>query len=250
MRKLLCTVAIAAGLLSAGQAAADTAFTLNGADGFSNGSWSFGEIFTVGAEAITVNALGAYDHNGDGFVSDGGIEVGIFRESDDALLVSTFVQSGNTLFNNFRYAAISDLVLNANTAYRVVAVSRSDLYNIFEGQTVHPAITRSGYGYCSTTALTSCDAQSGGERVWMANFQFNGGGGGVVPEPSTWAMMIRASAPRARWSVRVAGRPPRPDHSTRRPSRDAPAERRGRLSFSTDLPGRAARIFGASAGSR
>jgi hypothetical protein len=185
----ICAGAAAALALgaAAGPAAAETAFTLTDPFAFSNGSWSFGEIFTVGADPITVSALGAYDAGGDGFVSDGGIEVGIFREADDALLVSTFVQSSDTLLDDFRYASISDVVLNSNTAYRVVAVSRSDLYNSNQGYTVNPAITLTGTGYCSTTVLTSCDSNDASGVLFMANFQF---GAGAVPEPSTWALMI------------------------------------------------------------
>ena len=116
----------------------------------------------------------------------GGIPVGIFRESDGALLASTILTNGDPLSANFRYQAISSLVLVANTSYRVVAVNRDDLYNIAPSFTVDPAITRTGYGYCRTTSLTSCNNFRGSERVWMANFQFSGG----VPEPATWALMI------------------------------------------------------------
>jgi hypothetical protein len=173
----------AVALTGMGQAHAGTAFTLTSPTSFSNGSWSFGEIFTVGAQNISVTALGAFDAGGDGFVSTGGIPVGIFRESDGALLVSTNVTSGDSLSAFYRYASISPLTLLSGISYRVVAVSESDLYNVDLGFTVDPAITRSGYGYCSTTTLTKCDANTGDERVWMANFQFDNGGGSQVPEP-------------------------------------------------------------------
>jgi len=186
MRNLFMTAVLASSVILATPVLAATAFTLTSTSDFRNSSWSFGEIFTVGSSNITVNSLGAYDAGGDGFVTAGGIPVGIFRESDGALLASTNVTGSDPLIANFRYQAISSLVLVANTSYRVVAVNRDDLYNIATAFTVDPAITRTGYGYCNTTSLTSCNNIGGSERVWMANFQFNGG----VPEPATWALMI------------------------------------------------------------
>lgn len=144
-------------------------------DPFRNDSWSFGEIFTVGTTDIEVTALGAYDAGGDGFTTSGGIPVGIFRESDDSLLVSTFVQSTSSLIGHYRFASISPIILSANTSYRAVAVNRDDLYNIQTATPnfVDPRITWNSYGYCRTTALTSCDDFTGSERTWMANFQLD-----------------------------------------------------------------------------
>jgi PEP-CTERM motif len=184
MKKFLSAAIFTALVLSCPrEAKASIAFSLPSTSDFRNSSWSFGEIFTVGASNISVTALGAYDAGLDGFISVGGIPVGIFRESDDALLASGFVNSGDTLIDNFRYVAISPLVLLSGVSYRVVAVNLSDLYNVAFGQIVDPAITRTGYGYCNTTALTSCDNFTGSERVWMANFQF--GPSAAVPEPLT-----------------------------------------------------------------
>jgi hypothetical protein len=171
-----------------GQVYASTAFTLPNPGSFRNNTWSFGEIFTVGAQSLSVTALGAYDQGGDGFVTAGGIPVGIFRESDHALLVSTLVTSGNTLSANFRYATISPLTLLSGVSYRVVAVNESDNYNLDSSFSVDPAITRSGFGYCQTSVLTSCDVFTGNSPVWMANFQFSPAGQAQVPEPLSVAL--------------------------------------------------------------
>lgn len=95
-----------------------------------------------------------------GFFTQGGIPVGIFRESDDELLASTFVLSEDPLIDAFRYHALEDpLVLLSGVDYRVVAVNRDDLYNIRQGFITNPLITRTGYGYCRTRFLISCDDQ-------------------------------------------------------------------------------------------
>ena len=171
-----------------GQAHAATVFTLPSPSNFGNGDWSFGEIFTVGPQNITVTALGAYDANGDGFTTPGGIPVGIFQESDGALLTSTFVISSDPLSAYFRYASIAPLTLLSGVSYRVVADNEDDLYNADSNFTVDPAITGTGNGYCNTSTLTSCNDFSGSEEIWMANFQFDtsvsqGSGDGQTPEP-------------------------------------------------------------------
>jgi hypothetical protein len=153
-------------------AAATPVFSVPSPIAYRNNSWSFGEIFTVGDKDISVTALGAFDAGLDGFVSTGGIPVGIFRESDGALLASAFVQSGDTLIDNFRYTDITPLTLLAGTSYRVVAVNLDDPYNSSRDFDIDPAITRSGYGYCLTSVLTSCDVYTGADYLWMANFLF------------------------------------------------------------------------------
>jgi hypothetical protein len=187
MRNKLFAGALALTLSAAAQAAPVSAWEVTDPSGFRNGSWSFGDIFTVGANNITVTALGAIDIGLDGFVTTAGIPVGIFRESDDTLLVSTVVTGSDALVGNYRFADIPDLVLLANTTYRVVAVNLDDLYNIATStpSVVDSRITWNSYGYCATTSLTSCDGFTGNERTWMANMQIDDGGGGVIPEPGS-----------------------------------------------------------------
>ena len=192
MTKIASWLVLVTGVLTfLGQAQANTAFALSSPNEFRNNAWSFGDIFTVGAQDIYVTALGAYDDNGDGFVTPGGIPVGIFRESDNALLASVFVTSGDPLSASFRYVSISPLTLLAGESYRVVADNESDNYNFSTNLTVDPAITFNGYGYCQTTALTSCNAFTGSDIVWMANFQFNAG---TSPVPEPVSMLLTGSA--------------------------------------------------------
>jgi hypothetical protein len=151
------------------------AFALPSPTPFTNGSWAFGEIFTVGPNPITVLSLGIYDAGGNGFVS-GSIPVGLYRESDGALLVSTTVSSTDTLVAGFRYKTITPIVLQPGAQYRVVGVSLSDQYNIDLNFTVRPDITRIGYGYVSSTTLVRGSSFLGSERIWFSNFQYQVGG--------------------------------------------------------------------------
>jgi hypothetical protein len=173
---------------AAGRVTADTAFTLPTPVPFRNSNWSFGEIFTVGAQNIRVTALGAYDAGLDGFVTPGGIPAGIFRESDQALLVSTNVLSTDPITGNFRFHTIAPLTLLSGVQYRVVANNEQDLYNIDLAFTVSPLITRQGYGYGMTPNLEFLNNFTGNERVWMANFQFEVGQA-VVPEPASLTLL-------------------------------------------------------------
>jgi hypothetical protein len=162
-------------------------FDVPSPDPFRNDSWAFGEIFRVGPQSITVTALGAFDDFGDGFITPGGIPVGIFRESDGVLLTSVNVLSTDPLVSSYRYASITPLVLFSGQDYRVVAVNRDDNYNVSTTFSVHPAVTFLGYGYVDTTNLVALSDHTGTERVWMANLEFDAEGG-VIPEPGTYAL--------------------------------------------------------------
>lgn len=184
---LLLATAILIGC-AATPAKAQTAFGLPSPTAFRNSSWAFGEIFTVGPANIVVTALGALDTGGDGFVTPGGIPVGIFLESNGTLLTSTFVTSADPLTDNFRFANIAPLVLSAGVQYRVVAVNRDDTYNTDLNFTVNPFITRNGYGYGETTELSVLNNFTGSERIWMSNFRADSFPPNAAPEPGTLAL--------------------------------------------------------------
>jgi hypothetical protein len=148
------------------------AFAIPAPSNFRNSSWSFGQIFTVGARPLTVFSLGAYDANGDGFVSSSPLPVGIYRESDGALLVSATVSSADTLVNGFRYKSIAPLTLLAGVTYRVVGVNLDDLYNISGSFTVRPDLTSTSYGYANSTTLVNSNSFTGTGILWFANFQY------------------------------------------------------------------------------
>src|SRR2546429_432337 len=81
--------------------AASVAWEVIGDIGSTSSTSSFGERFTVGSSNIIVTSLGVFDHNGDGLVTFGGVPVGIFRESDGALLTSTFVLTTDSLVGHY-----------------------------------------------------------------------------------------------------------------------------------------------------
>lgn len=181
-------LALAAPVVASAQS---IAWEIDNPSPFRNGSWSFGDIFTVGSQNLTVTGLGAFDANLDGFTTQGGIQVGIYDELTSALLVSTNVLSSDPLINNYRFSSITPLSLISGSQYRVVALNGSDLYNITTGtpNSVNSSITWDRYGYCSSATLQKCDQHTGTERTWMANLQFSSVDN-AVPEPATWAMML------------------------------------------------------------
>jgi hypothetical protein len=193
-RDALSVIAVAVGFSFAQEAGAALAWTFTAPSEFRNDSYSFGEVFTVGPNDITVTALGAYDAGLNGFLTpseSGGIPAGIYNETTNALLASTNVLGTDPLANHFRFHAIAPLVLLAGQTYRVVAVNELDLYNITDFQeVVNPAITRLRHGACATTTLTKCDDFADIEPLFFANFQFDVAAS--VPEPATLGLMALA----------------------------------------------------------
>jgi hypothetical protein len=173
------------------QAVPVSAWELSSVSPLRNDAWSFNDMFTVGSGNITVSSLGALDVGLDGFVTARGIQVGLYRESDQALLASTVVLSTDALSGNYRFSNIADIQLLANTAYRVVAANNDDSYNILTGtpSVVDSRISWDGYGYCQSNTITFCNNFSGTERTWLANFQLDNGATGSVPEPSSLALI-------------------------------------------------------------
>jgi hypothetical protein len=175
---------------SSSQAAPGQAWEANAPIAFTNGSFSFSDVFTVGATSLILTSLGAIDLGSSGFVSAGGIPVGLYREADHVLLASTRVTSSDPLIGHYRYSDISDILLSANTQYRVVAVSLNDLYNIASPtpNSVDPRITWNRYGYCSSTVLVSCDNSTGTGFTWMGNMLLDSNTT-QVPEPGSLALV-------------------------------------------------------------
>ena len=171
---------------AAGQARAGQAWTISGTSDYRNDSWAFGELFTVGASNINVTALGAYDADGDGFTTPGGIPVGIYDETTNTLLASTNVLSGDPLVDGFRYDTIPTLTLLAGHQYDVVAVNEEDLYNIGQASlVVDPSVTLDGFRYSQSTVLTDSSTGpfvGGSDPIWMSDFQISPA---AVPEPAT-----------------------------------------------------------------
>lgn len=153
---------------------------------WTNGSWSFGTIFTVGSDDILITSLGAYDFGANGFTSNS-IQVGIYDELSGSLLSSANVLSSDTLIGTYRYANITNLLLTAGSKFRLVAVSANDSYDLtFSDDAFHSAFKVNGYGYCSSTTLRACNTNTEGDYS-MGNFLFNVAGQTApsVPAPAT-----------------------------------------------------------------
>lgn len=174
--------------LAVGTAHATPFRTLTGAiQDYTNGSWSFNTIFTVGDKDVSVFSLGAYDAGKNGFASST-IQVGLFSEATKTLLSSVNVRSTDALDGDYRYAAIDRLTLQSGMTYRLVAVSGVDAYVLRSATSVFdPAFTRISYGYCSSSTLTVCSSIMDGD-YGMGNFRF-GAAPAAVPEPGSLALL-------------------------------------------------------------
>ncbi len=183
MKKLLISTLIALASTQAGATVFRTVDPFNST--YTNGSWSFGTIFTVGASDVTVTSLGAFDAGHDGFTSNS-IQVGVFNNGN-TLLASAVVQSSDNLLGDYRYASIANLVLQSGQQYRLVAVSDQDLYSFF-GTTFSSDFTLNGYGYCSSNTLQACNSYQEFD-YGMGNFQYTlGTASNTVPEPTSLAL--------------------------------------------------------------
>lgn len=182
----------AASFASEGRARADVIYNVTAPNAVNNvTSWAFGQVFTVGALDISVTSLGAYDAFGDGFLTPGGISVGIYRESDAMLLASTLVTSSDILSGGFRFASIAPLLLSAGEQYRVVAVSGDDAYNTSSLFTTSPLVSSDGYAYGASSVLAFLNTFTNAgtqDNVWMANFQATAANVSAAPEPSALAL--------------------------------------------------------------
>ncbi|MGD9765170.1 MAG: hypothetical protein AB7V27_15815 [Candidatus Binatia bacterium] len=104
--------------------------------------------------AVTVSALGVYDHQRDGL--DFAIPVGLY-DSSCALLASAMIPAGTgaVLRNGYRYLGISPLVLASGQIFRIAAVMHCDDYtpgfNSLTNVSIDPSLTavmtrRMGFG--------------------------------------------------------------------------------------------------------
>jgi hypothetical protein len=190
-KSILIKTALASMLILSSASHSALLYEVNGNPGSSNGSWSFGQIFTVGSSDLFVSGLGAFDDAGNGFVTSGGIGVNLYLESDDSLLASTFALSSDNLVNSYRVSSIGEVVLTAGETYRVAAASGSDKYYTSTSFSTSPDITSFSFGYCPSTVTITCDSYSGDYSAWMANLEYSMASSVIesVPEPSILALM-------------------------------------------------------------
>ena len=165
----------------------------------SPGSEYSGAQFTLGFEFSVssgqmLTALGAYDSGADGLA--GAADVGLWDTSGN-LLASAVVPAGTggTLDGLFRFTSIAPFALVGGTHYVVGAFEPSDnASSLGTGQggtgSINPLVTiyedrfsnfNSAFSYADTS-----DGNLGG--AWLGgNFEL---GGGSVPEPASWALML------------------------------------------------------------
>ena len=86
---------------------------------------ALGQDFEVN-QTITVSALGAFDSNADGFLSDITVSLFDLANTTAALATATLSGAGAILEGQYRYQSIADLTLGPGT-YSVVAVGYSNL---------------------------------------------------------------------------------------------------------------------------
>lgn len=165
----------------------------NGVD-YAESDYSTGTRFLVGSSPLDVTHLGYWDYGADGIESAGGIEVGIYRVSDQQLIVSGTIASGTDapLANGFRWLTLgSTVTLDANTQYIVASYngSASDVQKLVIASevTVNSTVTLQGAYYNFTPiplGLHYPDLvdtwRPGADGNIGATFQFD-----VVPEPQT-----------------------------------------------------------------
>ncbi|PKG81357.1 PEP-CTERM sorting domain-containing protein [Colwellia sp. 75C3] len=174
-----------------GTAHATPLYSVSSPIGDTYGNLSYGEIFTVGSQDLTVTALGAYDHDQDGFLTIGGIQVGLYLESDGSLLTSASVQSSDALDGLFRFSDIANLTLLSGEQYRIVADTGLDQYNVAEGSaTFDSRVTSNGYMQCGDNKQFCTNGSTGMGYTLMANLQFSDSASGPtpVPEPMSFGL--------------------------------------------------------------
>jgi hypothetical protein len=159
----------------AGQAVDFTSVNNN----FTNGAWSLGWRFTVGADPITVSSLGFYDDFKDGLTERH--DVGIYTEFGK-LLASTTVTTADPLTNFFRYHDITALTLDANTTYRIAAETGGENYTWnTNGFKVDPSITYRDSRYTLSNTLVFPTDTDDAIGYFGPNFNL----APQVPEPAT-----------------------------------------------------------------
>jgi hypothetical protein len=149
---------------------------------FTNGQWSLGFEFKVGATDLVVTGLGFYDDLGDGLTESH--EVGIF-DSALNLVVSGTVTNADSLSGHFRYTSATAL-LQAGEVYQVVATTGSENYTWNpEGFIVAPDITYLRNVYTSSNTLVPGFSSDGGVNGYFgANFTYE-----PVPEPASMVVL-------------------------------------------------------------
>lgn len=182
-------------LLTAASASASTIALTGWSGGGAATSGSdqlYGWYFDTSAP-ISITDLGVFDNGSDGLALSH--DVGIYRVSDQALLVSATVPSGSagTLLNGFRYTSISPYALTAGSYVIVMTMPSGNADNQYINTstptTSSPvAYVESAFGAASGLVYPDQPPGTFNEGMFGPNFQFNAA---QVPEPST-AILLAA----------------------------------------------------------
>lgn len=144
---------------------------------------------------IRVTALGWYDHEHDGF-HNGSHAVGMFRTSDESLLVDALIESDSALEGDYRYESVASTLLTAGEDYIVAGfdpAGAGDRYPVgadLENMNLHPQLSFQHEVSEEAASLVFPDQLFDLTSPWHlpANFQFT-----VVPEPHSGALALAAA---------------------------------------------------------
>jgi hypothetical protein len=190
LRVLFCVTAIFLTFFtsaSVAQAQTTAVTNITGASTALNADFSLGWEFTPTSNLL-VNQLGVFDENSNGLSSSH--QVGIFRVSDQALVASTVVSTGNTLDSGFRYANITPTVLTSGQNYIVAALYTTAGVDRFmfdsTSFTTSSALTFVTPRFSNTSSFVFPTTSFPGPKGYFsANFKF-----AVAPEPGTLAFLM------------------------------------------------------------
>ncbi len=151
---------------------------------------TLGWAFDLNTE-VTLGRLGFFDSNQDGLAE--AHDVGIWTSAGD-LVASATVPSGTSgsLLGNYRYVNVPSVQLPVGSYVVGAHFGDGSLDLFLQGSTsitTDPFVEYSGRaGDGPGFVFPAPNVQTGGTDFTAPNFQFN-----VIPEPSTWCLLLMAS---------------------------------------------------------
>jgi hypothetical protein len=201
--KTMMTAALAAATMTIAPAPATADTAINGWTGARFSNPGYDEVFTYGwtftpTTALTLVSLGVYDDGRDGLIV--AHDVGLW-DSSGTLLTSTTIGAGTAsgLIGDFRYNAVAGLTLAAGATYTIGTTHYAlggDRYQFAPSSVDADSRigfiggVRSDILYGTTSPGLIFPTLSPNTGRFGPNFLFDAAGGGAVPEPATWALMI------------------------------------------------------------
>ncbi len=213
MKKIILLIAILAQIaLVQAQLTIDSAVNtgqlvtaVTGGDNLSVGPGTAGFSFTVGADPLTVSALGVMDVGGTGLTASHKVGLWDIATTPTLLASVTVPATGATDINNFWYMPVTQLTLQAGHSYVLAAqyadvdfdLAKGNANVSISGATFGNAMLSSGIGF-SFPDISVPGANAG---FFGPNISF-----APVPEPATWGAItagaLAAWAAIRRWKAR------------------------------------------------